>query len=71
MADMSISAPQYTPGGSANAAISVCVALLALLLRILHKRENKKLEKAEQEAARSGEAAEEQHRRATGFRYVY
>lgn len=67
----SSAAPQYVPGGSANAAISVCVALLALLLRILHQRENKKLEKAEAEAAASGEAAEEQDRRGLGFRYVY
>ncbi|KAK4503294.1 hypothetical protein PRZ48_006722 [Zasmidium cellare] len=67
----SSAAPQYIPGGSANAAISVCVALMALLLRVLHQRENKKLEIAEQEAAQSGEAAETQDRRGLGFRYVY
>lgn len=67
----SSAAPQYIPGGSANASISVCVALLALLLRVLQQRENKKLEKAENEAAANGDAAEEQDRRGLGFRYVY
>lgn len=65
-------APRYIPGGSANAAISVCVAILALVLRFVHQRENKKLEKAEAEnipnepaEARAGDM------RVTGFRYVY
>lgn len=65
-------APRYIPGGSANAAISVCVALLALVLRVIHQRENKKLEKAEAEnlenepaERRAGDVS------ARGFRYVY
>ncbi|OLN87986.1 putative transporter C11D3.18C 1 [Colletotrichum chlorophyti] len=69
--------PQYIPGGSANAAICVLVAVLALILRYLHKWENKKLERAEQEAAEAAEQGEKvavdatQERRAAGFRYVY
>jgi hypothetical protein len=68
--------PQYTPGGSANAAICVIVALLALMLRYVHKWENKKLDKAEQEA----NAVDHQDAkmdmatattRGTGFRYIY
>lgn len=60
--------PQYVPGGSANAVISLATGVLALVLRYLHKRENKKLEKAEQEGAiEDGE----DEPRAPGFRYVY
>ncbi|RMZ08949.1 hypothetical protein D0860_04457 [Hortaea werneckii] len=61
-------APQYVPGGSANAAISLCVGLLALVLRWLHQWENKKLERAEQEGAEEDGEGEQ---RAPGFRYVY
>ena len=70
--------PRYTPGGSANAAVCVVVALLALVLRFVHIRENKKLEKVEQEAAQPGEPsvkvpieAAPGDRRVAGFRYVY
>lgn len=65
-------APQYVPGGSANAALCVCVVILALVLRLIHQKENKKLEKAEAEALhnqpaelRAGDV------KAAGFRYVY
>lgn len=47
--------PQYRPGGSANASICVVVALLALLLRYLHKWENKKLAGVEKQTAEAGE----------------
>lgn len=61
-------APQYVPGGSTNAVISLCVGVLALGLRWLHIRENKKLEADER-----GEGGVEGGvgRRALGFRYVY
>lgn len=64
----SSAAPQYVPGGSANAVISVGVGLLALILRWIHIRENKKLE-----AVENGEGNEEEGigRRAAGFRYVF
>ncbi|KAM0224754.1 hypothetical protein ACHAQD_001548 [Fusarium lateritium] len=68
--------PQYTPGGSANAAICVIVALLALMLRYVHKWENKKLDKAEREAAngvdhQDGKMDVATATRGTGFRYIY
>lgn len=70
--------PRYIPGGSANAVVCVIVALLALLLRFIHIRENKKLEKIEQEAAQAGEPgmkvpveAVTGDRRVAGFRYIY
>ncbi|KXH45769.1 major facilitator superfamily transporter [Colletotrichum nymphaeae SA-01] len=73
--------PQYVPGGSANTAICVLVAILALVLRYLHKWENKKLEKAELDDAAAlaeGGGGEKtapvdlkQERRAAGFRYIY
>ncbi|KAL5884428.1 hypothetical protein ACKVWC_003397 [Pyricularia oryzae] len=61
-------APQYVPGGSANAVISLTVAILALVLRRLHQRENDKLERAEAEAG-SGNLAETQTK--SGFRFIY
>lgn len=69
--------PQYTPGGSANAVICLLVAALALVLRFLHIRENKKLEQAERDAAQSAELGKKlgvdlsQEKRAYGFRYIY
>jgi len=61
-------APQYVPGGSANAVVSLLVAAMALVLRWIHVRENKKLA-----ARESGEVTEEGGvgSRAAGFRYVY
>ncbi|KAK2611988.1 hypothetical protein QQS21_001953 [Conoideocrella luteorostrata] len=59
--------PQYIPGGSANAVISLLVGVLAMVLRYLHKVENKKLERAENEG--KDETAAE--RGPVGFRYIY
>lgn len=39
--------PRYIPGGSATAAILLIVAGLALTIRLLHTRMNKRLEEAE------------------------
>ena len=64
----SSAAPQYIPGGSANAAICVGVAVVALVLRWLHVKENRKLEQAEEANHRGGDELEE---RQDGFRYVY
>ncbi|KAL0937832.1 allantoate permease [Colletotrichum truncatum] len=69
--------PQYVPGGSANAVMCLLVGVLALVLRYLHIWENKKLERAEQEAAAAVEGGGKitvdltQEKRAAGFRYVY
>lgn len=62
--------PQYTIGGSANSAICAAVALLALGLRLILKRENKKLEKREDETIERAEDADGSDHRASGFRYV-
>ena len=61
--------PQYRPGGSANAACCVLVAMMALGLRFVNAYENKKLERVEQDDF----VAEEkpgQDMRAKGFRYI-
>jgi hypothetical protein len=58
--------PQYVPGGSANAAICFLVICWAIILRLCHKRENRKLEKMEVEDI----AGEDANTRAKGFRYV-
>jgi hypothetical protein len=68
-------APQYVPGGSANAVICLLVGLLAFALRYVHKWENKKLENAEAEDvanAENGAVVDASvDRRAVGFRYIY
>lgn len=66
----SSASPRYIPGGTANTIICLVVALLALVLRFVHIRENKKLEEAERELAETG-VQTDADRRATGFRYVY
>ena len=64
-------APQYIPGGSTNAIICLLVGSLALVLRWLHIRENKKLEQAEQNRAAGVVEEEGADVRADGFRYIY
>jgi HAMP domain-containing protein len=50
----------------------ILTAVLALVLRFVHIRENKKLESAEQEVEGGKVAADAtQERRAAGFRYIY
>jgi hypothetical protein len=61
--------PRYIPGGSANAAICVLVALVALILRFVHIHENKKLVKAEEEAMSEFDGQNVGERN-IGFRYV-
>ena len=65
--------PRYIPGSGANAAICLSIICLTLVLRYVHKWENGKLERAEQEAMAGGreEGVVEGDRRAGGFRYVY
>ena len=62
--------PRYIPGGSANACICFAVALVALLIRIILIRENKKLEKIENERFSATPGAGGLDGRAAGFRYV-
>lgn len=58
--------PRYIAGGSANAAVCVLTALLAVLLMFIHRWENKKLDKAEREGAENGTQSG-----LVGFRYIY
>jgi hypothetical protein len=65
--------PQFVPGGSTNAVVCILVAGIAFALRLIHIRENKKLERAEQEARPDqGEATgdTDPELRAMGFRYI-
>jgi hypothetical protein len=62
--------PRFIPGGSANACICFAVALMAVLIRFIHIRENKKLEKIENEGVGAGQESSEIDTRAIGFRYV-
>lgn len=66
--------PRYIAGGSANSVICLCTALTAGLLRWIHIRENKKLERAEAEAIAAGhpDIIEDsfQETRQPGFRYI-
>lgn len=64
--------PRYIPGGTANTVICLLVAVMALLLRFVHIRENKKIEAEEAEdIANGGRAQAAVDRRGVGFRYVY
>lgn len=69
----SSASPRYIPGGTANAVICLLVALMAVIMRQVHIRENRKLEAAEREPADGGSERAQHHgdRRAAGFRYVY
>ncbi|GIZ42057.1 hypothetical protein CKM354_000533700 [Cercospora kikuchii] len=60
--------PRYIPGGASTAIICLIVALLAFILRLVHVKENKKLEQIESEGAVN---LAEGERRGQGFRYVY
>jgi hypothetical protein len=59
------------PGSAGNAVVCVVAALLALALRIIHKRENKKLEKLEAEGIADPAGVAGGDQRGLGFRYVY
>lgn len=64
-------APRYAPGSAGNAAVCVAAAVLAFALRIIHKRENKKLERLEAEGVVDPAGAGGGDQRGKGFRYVY
>ena len=61
--------PRYIAGGSANAAICVLVAVVALVLRFVHIHENKKLARAEEEDG--GLETRDTGESSIGFRYVF
>lgn len=60
--------PRYIPGGTATAVICLVVVLMAVILRFVHLKENKKLERIENEIVAFDAAGD---RRGQGFRYVY
>lgn len=65
--------PQFIPGGSANAVICILVAALAFVLRLIHIKENKKLELAERQGHLGDGVAvgdTDPELRAIGFRYI-
>ena len=59
--------PRYVPGGTATAVICLVVVLMAVILRFVHLKENKKLERLENEVVVNATG----DRRGQGFRYVY
>lgn len=68
----SSASPRYIPGGIANTVVCLSVAGMAFLLRLVHIRENKKLEAEEADDIANGERAKaDGDRRGLGFRYVY
>lgn len=68
----SSTSPRYIPGGVANTVVCLSVAGMALLLRFVHTRENKKLETGEADNIANGERVKtDGDRRGPGFRYVY
>ena len=58
-------------GSAGNACVCVIAALLALGLRFIHIRENKKLEKLEAEGIVDPAGVAGGNQRGLGFRYVY
>lgn len=59
--------PRYLAGGAAVAGVCFAVAVLAFILRLVHIRENKKLDKAEQDGVVGDDIS---GTRGVGFRYV-
>ncbi|KAJ4356415.1 uncharacterized protein N0V89_004448 [Didymosphaeria variabile] len=65
--------PRYLPGGSATAAVALSVAILALVVRLVLQRDNKKLavrDVLDNEGSVGGSGGAALGGRALGFRYV-
>ena len=62
--------PRYIPGGSATAAIAFLVALLALVIRLVHIRMNKRLDETESPGDIPSSDTNDLETRAAGFRYI-
>ncbi|KAJ5898756.1 hypothetical protein N7495_003500 [Penicillium taxi] len=65
----SSSGPRYIPGGSGTAAIAFLVAILAMVIRLVHKRMNNRLE-ADSAIDGSQVDTNDLETRAVGFRYI-
>ncbi|KAI2729631.1 hypothetical protein CBS147333_1797 [Penicillium roqueforti] len=66
----SSSGPRYIPGGSATAAIALFVALVALVIRLVHIRMNKRLDETESSGDIISSDTNDLETRAVGFRYI-
>lgn len=66
----SSSGPRYIPGGSATAAIALFVALVALVIRLVHIRMNKRLDETESSRDIISSNTNDLETRAVGFRYI-
>ncbi|KAJ5998414.1 hypothetical protein N7451_006224 [Penicillium sp. IBT 35674x] len=64
------SGPRYVPGGSATAAIALLVAVVALVIRLVHVKMNKRLEEAESSQDIPPLDTNCLESRITGFRYI-
>lgn len=64
------SGPRYIPGGSATAVIALLVAVVALVIRLVHMKMNKRLEEAESSRDIPHSDANDLGNRVTGFRYI-
>lgn len=69
----SSSGPRYVPGGSATAVVCILVVLLAVVIRFIHARMNKRLDE-EEASMEMEEGVARDHTnavaRAAGFRYI-
>lgn len=67
----STDSPRYLAGGSATAGVCLACAAMALAVRFCLKRENAKLEMAEEREDEEGAAVGQgEDVRAAGFRYI-
>lgn len=67
----STDSPRYLAGGSATAGVCLACAAMALVVRFCLKRENAKLEMAEEREDEEGAAVGQgEDVRAAGFRYI-
>lgn len=64
----SSSGPRYIPGGSATAGTALLVTLLALVIRLMLARDNRRM--AEREVLDAEGVAGRGEARAVGFRYI-
>lgn len=64
--------PRYILGSTINTAVCLLVVVLAIALRFIHVRENKRLERAEEEQNEISEDSDAStEARNLGFRYIY
>lgn len=61
--------PRYLPGGVSTATVALLVAVMAVMLRLILKRQNRKLEMREAMET-DGQAGSDMEARAVGFRYI-